>query len=157
MTYKEYKSLWLWRRINYDWVFWFQCVDLARDYATRVMWLPSKPFWWTAYKWWVRRNTVFPWKKFVEWFSANIPVGSIVIFKPNVLVETKKPWILNLFWRKTRFTYAWHVAIVDYIDNDWVIRVLEQNGKWTWTWVWDDAIRLMWYKWKNSVAWFILP
>lgn len=157
MTYEEYKKKWLWKRIDFDKSFWFQCVDLARDYAVNMMKLPSIAFWWTAYSWWLRRTIVFPWKKYVEWFSANIPIGSIVIFKPNVFVEHKKPWMRNMIWRKLRFTSAWHVGIVDYIDNDWVIRILEQNGQWTWTWRWWDAIRLHWYRWKNSVAWFILP
>lgn len=156
-TYQLYKKTWLWKRIDFDWMFKYQCVDLARSYAVNVFGLPSIPFGWTAYKWWIRRNTVFPWKKYVEWFSANIPIGSIVIFKPSVPVQTKKPWLLNLFWKNTRLTYAWHVGIIDYIDNDWVMRILEQNGKGTASGLWDDAIRLMWYKGKDAVAWFILP
>lgn len=160
MSYELYKKLWLWKRIDVDgfpkWAE-YQCVDVTRDYAVKVLWLPSIPFGWTAYTGWVRRQTVFPWKKYVEWFSADIPVGSIVIFKPNVVVKTKKPWMLNLFWKNTKLTFAWHVGIVDYIDNDGVIRILEQNGKGTGTWLWDDAIRLMWYKGKDAVAWFILP
>lgn len=157
MTYQEYKSLWLGKRINFDAAFWYQCVDLARHYAVHVFWLPSKPFGGTAYKWWLNRAKVFPGKRFIEWFDATVPVGSIVIFKPNVPVKTKKPWIFNILWKQSRFTDAWHVAIVDYIDNDGVIRVLEQNGKGWATWLWDDAIRVMWYKGKESVAWFILP
>lgn len=165
MTYKEYKDTWLWKRIDYDVAYWYQCVDLARHYAVWVMWLPSKAFWWSAINWWINRNKVFKWKKIVEWFDATVPVWSIVFFKNNAFVKTKKSWIFNLFWKQSRFTEYGHVWIVDYIDNDWVIRVLEQNWangrlvnwKRIYDWLWENAIRLYWYKWKESVAWFILP
>ena len=165
MNYQQYKSLLLWKRIDFDKSFGYQCVDLARDYAVRVLWLPSKSFWWTAFNWWLNREKVFPWKKFVVWFSSDIPIWSIVIFKKNALIKHKKPWLFNLVWKNTKFTDAWHVWIVDYIDGDWVIRVLEQNWnngriinwKRVYDWLWENAIRLHWYKWKDAVAWFILP
>jgi hypothetical protein len=49
------------------------------------------------------------------------------------------------------------VGIVDYIDNDGVMRILEQNwGSWNGDWLRNNAIRLWWYKWKEAVAGFIL-
>lgn len=60
-------------------------------------------------------------------------------------------------WKTEKLTSAGHVAVVDYIDNSGVMRVVEQNGA---TGNGDgkggNAIRLRGYKGKDAIAGFIL-
>jgi len=173
LTHEEYKKEYLGKKVDYDWYYAYQCVDLARDYCLKVWGLRTTVFWGSAFTGWKNRKRVFAGKRWIEWF-APVPVGSIVIFKPNELVYVKKPW--EALWTREKLGKDWHVAIVDYIDNDWVMRLLEQN----WlngttakqdTWIgrtffkkwsriqdgeWPNAIRLRGYRWKDAVAWFIL-
>lgn len=153
-SHETYKNVRLGTTVDYDGVYWYQCVDQARDYCRSVWKSPCTAFGGTAYIGWLRREQVFPWHQSVSWF-ATVPVGSLVIFKPYATVRVKRPWAF--LWKKTKLTSAWHVAVVDYTDDSWVIRVIEQNGA---TGNGDgkggNAIRLRWYKWKDAVAGFIL-
>ena len=156
MTHEEYTNVFC------NWTFrilekvklGYQCIAQVKHYAKNVWGYTVQSFWWTAYVWWLNKKTTFKWKKYVEWFWV-VPVGSIVIFKPFASVEMKKPWP----WKRkaSQFGKEWHVAIVDYIDNDWVIRVIEQNwatGDWDGKW-WDE-VRVRWYWGRSAVAGFIL-
>jgi predicted PhzF superfamily epimerase YddE/YHI9 len=91
----------------------------------------------------------------VEWYPQQaIPQWAIVFFSANSKVRTKQPWSAN--WKNISFWPEWHVALVDYKDNDWVLRVFEQNGgRSSGTGTGSDACRLQWYWWKNAVLWFV--
>ena len=157
LSHEDYKKAYLGKRVDFDWYppdAPYQCVDLARHYCLQVRWLHTNHFGWSAYTWWINRLTTFPWKKTISGFSV-VPVGSVVILKPWSKVKVKKPgaW----FWSTERLTEAWHVAIVDYIDDSWTMRLLEQNGATgNGDWLWGNAIRLWWYGSKDSVVGFIL-
>ena len=154
MTHKEYIKSFLWSKVRETIKLGYQCVAQAKDYCKKVRGYICWPFWWSAEKWWQNRAIVFKGKKSITWF-AIVPVGSIVFFKPYAKLLVSKPWSGD---REPRSLWKyWHVAVVDYIDNDWVIRTIEQNwATWNWKGQGDDAIRLRWYKWKSSVRWFIL-
>ena len=167
MNHKEYLAKYIGKRVDFDAAYWYQCVDLARHYCWLVWNYLTGTFWGSAYAGWQNRAKTFNGKPFITWFpsdSKQVPVWSIVIFKADADVEAKNPWPSFKNWRKIKFWKAGHVAIVDYIDNDGVMRVLEQNGingrlingTRVYDGIWSNAIRLMWYKWKDSVAWFIL-
>lgn len=153
ISHEEYKKRYLGKRVDFDWAYGYQCVDLARDYCLQVRWLHTNAFWGSAYKGRLNRATTFPWKDSVSWFAC-VPIGSVVIFKPFATIQYKKPWAL--FWSTEKLTSAGHVAIVDYIDNSWVIRVVEQNGTGNAHWINGSEIRLWWYRGKDTIAWFIL-
>lgn len=99
-TFREKR---LWQRVDYDWVYWFQCVDFAKFYIDTCLRLgkvwrlgnakdtPNAPF-------------------FADWEK---------IWGTNDLMQ----WDIIV---RTRWKY-WHIAIVDRIVGD-KIYVLEQNG-----------------------------
>jgi len=156
LTHEQYKEKFCnWKsRTQENSIYWYQCTAQVKHYCKLVRWYTVGRFWGTAIRWRVNRKSTFQFKKSISWFSL-VPVWSVVIFKQYAIVETKKPWTDE--WKKIKLGVEGHVAIVDYIDNDGVIRVIEQNGatgdgdgKW-----WDE-IRVRGYKWKDSVAWFIL-
>lgn len=154
MTHEQYKKLMLWGRVQESVSLGYQCVAQAKDYCKKV-WNEAIPaFGGSAYAGWLNRATVFKNHQSVSGF-ATVPIGSIVIFKPHATVQVKKPW--DVLWKTVKLTSAGHVAVVDYTDNSWVIRVVEQNGA---TGNGDgkggNAIRLRWYKGKDAVAGFIL-
>jgi len=158
MLHEEYVKKYSWQRVDFDASYWFQCVDLARHYVALVWWWTTWAFGWSAISWRYNRDKTFPWKRSITGFpndTADIKKWDIVIFKPYAKVMVKSPWSQTR--RQITLTQHGHVWVVDYIDNDWVIRLLEQNG-WTGNgnWLWNNAIRLYWYKGKLSVAWFIL-
>ena len=120
--YKDFKERWLWKKIDYDWAFGYQCVDLIKLYADKCLGM---------WKIWAIGNAKdVPngkfWKKFtkIEWMD-NIMQWDIIV--------------------KTNSKY-WHIAIVDRILWDKVY-VLEQNGsgKNSWNWLWANAIRVQPY------------
>lgn len=134
--------------------YWYQCTAQCKHYCSLVRGYQVGRFWWTAYKGRVNRKSTFNWKKTVAWFAV-VPQWSVVIFRPYAKIETKKPWTDE--WKWTKLWIEWHVAIVDYIDDDWVIRVIEQNwATGDWDWMGGDEIRIRGYKWKNTVCGFIL-
>ena len=116
--YKAFKEKWLGKRIDYDWAYWYQCVDLVKQYADEVLWL---------------------WRIWAIWNANKVQNSST--FK-----SFSKQWVKDLIqWDiiiRTRWKY-WHIAIVDHILN-WKVYVLEQNGSWknSWNWLWDNAIRV---------------
>lgn len=159
MTHEQYVQQYLGKRVDHDQMYWYQCVDLARHYCSLVRWYATKSFGGSAITWRYNRSTTFAGKRYITWYpndALDIKKGDIVIFKANVSVQCKKPW--DAQWKTVKLTQHWHVAVLhDYADNDWVIRVVEQNGgTGNGSGVWSDAIRIYWYKGKDAIAGFIL-
>ena len=117
--YKEFKDKWLWKKIDYDNAFWYQCVDLIKLYADKCLGM---------WKIWAIGNAKdVPdwkfWKKFTKiMWTDNLMQWDIIV--------------------KTDSKY-WHIAIVDRILWDKVY-VLEQNGsgKNSGSGTWANAIRV---------------
>lgn len=154
MTHEEYKRKMLGSRVRENIALWFQCVAQCKDYCKQVWWYTCGAFYGSAHNWWLNRSKTFAGKKSVAWFSV-VPVWSVVIFKPYATLQISKPWSGERKpWKLGKYG---HVAVIDYIDDSWVMRTIEQNGA---TGDGDgkggDEIRLRGYKGKDSVDGFIL-
>ena len=101
--YKNFVNKRLWKRVDYDGGYWFQCTDLAKQYIDEV--LGRKKIWplWNAKN--MPNNTFFSsWEKIKG--TKNLMQGDIII--------------------SSHGQYG-HVAVVDHVLNGKVY-VLEQNG-----------------------------
>lgn len=123
--YVKYKNWLIWWRVDFDWAYWYQCVDLFKDYCKRVLWIPVGKVW-NANQIWTNEFWVFDktWTQ-IQWTDD--------LMQWDIIVSIK--------WK------YWHIWIIDrYIS--WRIMVLEQNGSanpnanWT---AWDE-VRVQSYK-----------
>jgi hypothetical protein len=139
MNYSEFKNQWLGKRIDYDSLYGWQCVDIIKQ------WLDSgfsiKPgAWGNAIDYWRSTNpgVLIAFKKVTNTPDYIPPQGSIVIF--NATSSNK---------------YG-HIAIVDSATKT-VLNILEQNGgAGTGTGTGVDAIRLR-NPGYNNIAGFLEP
>lgn len=122
MTHDKYKQKMLWKRVDYDKGYSYQCVDLFKDYADKVFGIR---FWKT-------------------WNANQIRTNKYKIFdkrrkKINGTLDIRQ-WdiIIALIWK------YWHIAV---IDDPSIGSVIEQNGSWknSWNWLGANAIRLHTY------------
>ena len=137
MTFDEYKKAREGKRIDYDKVYGFQCVDQARHFAEQVHGAKIKPFWGSARAWWQSWSPFLglPYVRVRYDWIAIPPRGAIIFFKP------------------TKTNPYGHVAVTGKCNNKelWVI---EQNagqgdgdGKW-----WDE-ITIRNYPYKGAKVW----
>jgi len=134
MIHEEYIETMLWKRINYDHAYWYQCVDLFKDYMDKVYWVKLGRSW-NANQ--IRYNRYKPFDKRRQriYWTADLKQWDIII---------------SLYGR------YWHIAVV---NNDWIkVNVLEQNWVWGWNWLRWNAIRLKQYskrfwKWVYRFIW----
>lgn len=122
----------LWKRVNKDWLYWYQCVDLMRDYIDHAKYPETKNRWnaidlWDKWLWtnYIRvNNSIF----------AKPPIGAIVFWKQWKYGHVAISWWSNLLWQE----------------------VLEQNG-WNggWDGKWKNAIRLRKDFYHNCLGWFL--
>lgn len=114
MNHKETVSRWLWKYVDYDWRYWSQCVDRARQYAIDRRG-ETFPVVGTAFNWFAKRinNNINSSGSFVSYQRGKkAPQGAIIFFAPN-----KWNWDCG------------HVAIVDQASESYVT-VIEQNTDW---------------------------
>ena len=142
MTFDEFKRQREGKRYQESVKYWYQCVALAKLYASEVDWLNLNGFWWSAIQWWGSGSPFKgkPYTRVNYSWKGITPRGSIVFF-----------------WA-TKSNPYWHVAIAWQCSNT-EIRVIEQNAdKWSGTWLWGDAITIRNYPyswWKvGSVLWW---
>ena len=116
--YKTFKEKWLWKRIDYDKSYGYQCVDLIKQYADEVLCLG---------KIWAIGN------------ANRVQYSSTFKGFSKLWVKDLMQWDIII---RTKWKY-WHIAIVDHILN-WRVYVLEQNGSWknSWNGLGDNAIRV---------------
>ena len=121
--YKEFVEKRLGKRIDYDWAYWYQCVDLIKQYLDECLKM------WKI--WSIGNANQVPKNLEKKWFWKLDPKKTIIQW--DIIVHTQ--WIM------------WHIAIVDHILWDFVY-VLEQNGsgKDSWSGEWQNAIRIHPYK-----------
>ena len=120
--YKNFAKKRLWKKVDYDKQYDYQCTDLAKQYMNEV--LDIKKIWplWNAKN--IPNNTFFSgWEKIKG--MNNLMQGDIII--------------------NSHGQYG-HVAIVDHVLN-WKVYVLEQNGsgKNSGSGIWANAIRIQPY------------
>ena len=121
--YKNFVQKRLWKKVDYDGGYWFQCTDLAKQYIDEVLGIKKiKPLW-NAKD--MPNNSFFSsWEKIKG--TKNLMQGDIII--------------------SSHGQYG-HVAVVDHILNGKVY-VLEQNGsgKNSGSGIWANAIRIQAYR-----------
>lgn len=132
----EYVKKVEWLCIDYDNVYWHQCVDLIKHYSQNVLGLKLWSFGGSAKTGWFNKSNTFPsefFEKIINTASAIPQSGDIIFIKTN--------------------TPYWHVAIV--LDADIKkIKVLEQN---TWNWNWrgyDDRVKISEYNYDKIIGWY---
>jgi len=144
MFHQEFKDKWLWQKIDVDNRYWFQCVDLAKQYALDCHWISFGTTWnaYDRFKNFVGKSLWYTKVNYSKWKVA--PRWSIV------------------FWQM--WVYG-HVAIVDNAD-DMQITFIEQNGVGdnpatpqdeAWNWIGWNAIRLRTSSYNNIVGWLVDP
>lgn len=124
--YKEFKEKWIWKRIDYDKSYGYQCIDLIKQYSDEVLKM---------------------WKIWAIWNANKVQNSSTFKSFSKLGVKNLIQWDIII---RTKWKYG-HIAIVDHIRN-WKVYVLEQNGSWknSWSGLWDNAIRVKDY----SINWF---
>lgn len=123
--YVKYKNGLIGWRVDFDWAYWYQCVDLFKDYCKRVLGITMTKTW-NANEIWNNTYNIFDntWTKII---------GTDDLMQWDIIIrETGK---------------YWHIWVVDrYLS--WKILVLEQNGSMNpnvnWT-DWDE-VRVQSYK-----------
>lgn len=120
--YVWFKEKRLWKKIDYDKAYGYQCTDLIKQYLDECL------GWWIVSALW-NANQI-PWNLQKQWFWAIEPSKSIIQW--DIIVRTK--------WR------YWHIAIVDRVLGN-KVHVLEQNWSWkdSWSGEWQNAIRIQPY------------
>lgn len=119
------------KRVDFDWAYEYQCVDLIRDYAKANSY-PSIKTRWNAIDLW----TQWLWNNYTRVMNSMIGVPPV--------------WAIVLY---STWTY-WHIAIAWRSNLLWV-ELLEQNASsWNGKWLWDDAIRVKRNYYHNCLGWF---
>jgi len=122
--YVEWKKKRLWKRVNMDWAYGYQCVDLVKFYIKDLLWYIAGKAWnanemrANKYKYFDKTREQIKWTK-------NLMMWDVIF----------------------RWTKKWyHVAIFDHKAN-WKLYVIEQNwsGLNSGSWLWANAIREQWY------------
>lgn len=121
--YKDFAQKRLWKRVDYDKQYDYQCTDLAKQYLFEVLRfekigalgnakdMPKSPF-------------------FAQWEKIK---GMNNLMQGDIIIRSQWPY--------------GHVAIVDHVLN-WKVYVLEQNGsgKNSGSGIWANAIRIQAYR-----------
>lgn len=121
MSYLSFKKEWLGRRVDYDHVYAYQCVDLILQYVKECYGLPSG-VWGNAIDYWTHPQQILL-NKFNKIHTTDCHQGDIVIF--NGL--SGNPY--------------GHIGICD-SQTSTVVTILEQNGAGGGTGTGRDAIQL---------------
>ena len=126
--YTDFRNERLGKRIDYDRAYAYQCVDLAKLYLDKVVWLGK--IWPLGDARDVPNNRFFA----KGW---EIIKGTNDLMQWDIIVRTKEQY--------------GHIAIVDHIAGGKVY-VLEQNGSWknSGNGIWPNAIRVQPY----SFSWY---
>lgn len=124
MTYLSFKNKWLAKRVDYDKVFGYQCVDLIKQYLDDCFGIKAGA-WGDAIDYWNNTNPILL-KKFNKIKTTRVMKGDIVIIKP------------------TLFNRYGHIGIADknYVGMVVTYLLLEQNGSGSGTGLGKDAIRV---------------
>lgn len=136
MNHNEFCVQFISHRIDYDGVFGYQCVDLARYYCEHVLWNKIGAFWGSAYTGWLNKVGTFNelWTKIEYKKSLKPKQGDIIFFKP------------------TDGNIHGHVAVVDTPKT-----LIEQNGwRWSGSGTGDDSIRFHDINFSNCLWWYSL-
>ena len=131
---------WIGKQVDYDWAYWFQCTDFARQFAKEIG-SPIWTFWGSAYSGW---STGKPFNG-TKWKRINRIPG---------LIPTA--WDIVFFWPTQSNPYG-HVAVVDGGSTTEKIKTVEQNA-WNGNgdWKGSNAIKRsnLWYDARGKCLWW---
>ena len=136
MNYNIFKSKYLWKRVNYDSVYGYQCVDLIRQYIKERNWKQPLPLW----PLWCKYFAISPYYYFdVDEYERV----------KNTISNKPEQWDIVIFSKPIS---TGHIALVD-SANYLSLKVLEQNA-WSGddSWLGTNAIKLWTYSYYN-VMW----
>ena len=125
MNYNDLKKKWLWKSVDFDWVYWSQCVDFARQWALDLHWVKIGWFSGSALNGW-KTGSPFnkQWIRVTNTLNAIPPAWAVVFF--DVLYKNWR--IINPYG---------HVAITwDWCTQKKLV-ILEQNA---WNGNWDGKL-----------------
>lgn len=129
MRHDEFISKYVGQKLDYDWVYNFQCTDLAKAYADYVLWVKVDSFWGSAWNGYLNEKNTFPIDKW-ETGTWSPQQGDIIFFP-----------------RTSGNPYG-HVAVAHNSSE-----MIEQNGgTGGGSWQWTDAIRIV--PIRKDLAWF---
>lgn len=139
--YNEFKKKYLGKRVDYDLSYWYQCVDLAKQYVKEIYKIALWSFGWDAYTWFLNKSNTF-----------NLDLFDKIIYSPWM---SPQPWDIVFFNRTSSNGNCWHVWISWQSSPDKLV-ILEQNYtlKNIWTWLWDAAITERTRSYKDVSGWF---
>jgi len=128
---------WIGKTADYDKAYWFQCVDLARQYCADVG-RPIGTFSGSAYNWWITGSPFNPKWKRIGSNGSNFPSSwDVVFFVPT---PTNK--------------YG-HVAIADNFCTESELNIIEQNaGSGNWDWKGNNAIKRRKTNYSQCAGWY---
>lgn len=135
MGYLDFKNKWMGRRIDYDRVYGFQCVDLILEYVYENFGLPSG-VWGNAIDYWNRPSPALL-SKFTLLATKDCKQGDIVVL-----------------YGLSGNPYG-HIGICD-SQSPTVVNILEQNGNGSGTGTGGDAVRVRGIP-KNRIAGILRP
>lgn len=127
MTFSAFKTKWIGKRVDYDKVFGYQCVDLIKQYLKEREGL-SPGAWGNAIDYWYKTNPAIL-KGYYKVATSRVKRSDIVIMKGL----SGNPY--------------GHIGLADakYIPNYPYFKILEQNGSsGSGTGLGADAIRTKW-------------
>lgn len=131
MTYESFKAKYINKRVDYDKVYGYQCVDLVKQYLHDVFAMRPKA-WGNAIDYWYNTNPEIL-KKFDKLSTSSARKGDIVIFKG----VNGNPY--------------GHIGVADSHAGRFTVATLEQNGSTgNGSGVRNDAIRV-----RSIVKWRI--
>jgi len=132
IAFNNYARDMKWNRVDFDWAYQYQCVDLIRDYAKNNNYPEITTRW----------NAIDLWKKWLgSWYTRVV----------NSMWGSPPVWAIILY---STWTY-WHIAIAWRSSLLWVY-ILEQNwATWNWNWLGGDAIRITRNFYRGCLGWFV--
>lgn len=107
---KEIFDKWIWKKVDYDGGYWFQCTDWSRQFAKEVW-----------YQIWT-----FSWSALNGWKTGSPFVGTEWVRVENSINAVPEQGAIIFFDKTTTNPYG-HVAVVDSADSNNIILV-EQNA-----------------------------
>ena len=140
MNLEQYKNSVLGTAIDYDWVYWHQCVDLVKDYSEKVLNIPLGSFWGSA---------LTGWQNFSNTFSVD--KWDKVVNNYNDPEQVPEEWDIIFF----KWWEYWHTGVVlkSYVWEN-RIDILEQNvGNWDGIGS-DDYIEVNTYSYHKVLGWY---
>lgn len=108
MNLENFVSKYNWQKVDFDWVYAYQCVDLIKLYISEFLWKNYGAIW------------------HAKDYFANLPKKDFEKIKFSWNLNDFLAWDVVIWWA-TKINPYWHIWIILNIWKNF-IEVLEQNG-----------------------------